>query len=149
MNLALSYLFISTLAKQFQFYKMIFQSNYALVIVELNKVSAKNLKSGIQKTVIATKPFSNNRLLIAEFVEFESALRKVIKGLFPSSLFWPSLAIIYQTNNSEIGQLTSTEKRTFRDAAEFVGARHVYFNSGLLPINNLKDFKIYEAQLER
>ncbi|PIQ16592.1 MAG: hypothetical protein COW67_02145 [Flavobacteriales bacterium CG18_big_fil_WC_8_21_14_2_50_32_9] len=84
----------------------------------------------------AIKPFSNNRLLFADFINGEEFLIATIKELFegkPNSTF----NILIQPMEKIEGGLSSVENRALMDVAEYIGGRNIviYDKTNLLSDN--------------
>lgn len=128
---------------------MLFSKNHVLITVAPNHVMALDLKTGKKITQSASSPFSNERMILAEFLPFEEHLSQILNQLFVTHFFNPQMTMIIQLNADKTYHLSSVEKRAFRDAAEFVGARNMYFNLKNIPITSLIDFENHQHQLER
>ncbi len=89
-----------------------------------NTVLIRDVESKKEIKREAAKPFSNNRLLFADFINGEECLITTIKELFegkPSSTF----NILIQPMEKVEGGLSSVENRALMDVAEHIGGRNI------------------------
>lgn len=107
-----------------------------------NKIEVKSLKTG--KILKRESPinFSSNRLLLADFEVAEQFFRTVISEFSGSKIFTRSLKVAMQPMELIEGGLSPTEKRAFRDSAEFIGAKKVVI---INHTNYLSDEEFEEA----
>ncbi|WP_159038432.1 hypothetical protein [Brumimicrobium mesophilum] len=96
-----------------------------------DRVEIKHLEGGKSLVRLSHQPYSNNRLIIADYEAAEVFLIGVIKELlYPPNLFFDKgLRIILQPVDSEITEISSSESRIYRDFAQQIGAREVYLCS--------------------
>lgn len=89
-----------------------------------NMVLIRDVESKKELKREAIKPFSNNRLLFADFINGEAFLIATIKELFegkPNSTF----NILIQPMEKIEGGLSSVENRALMDVAEYIGGRNI------------------------
>lgn len=104
----------------------IFKSVPLYIILKCNYIKVCRLDNGQCISRKAVKPFSNQRLVIADFQEVENFLKTTIKELISYKRFGPVLKIaIHQLELNE-GGLSSVEKRTLRDCCAHLNAKETY-----------------------
>lgn len=90
-----------------------------------NKLEVKHIQSGREIKKSAVIPFSNDRLLIADFNNAEALFREVNNEMFSSKSFRKSLHVVVQPVDEMIKNISSLENRAYIDFAEFAGASKV------------------------
>lgn len=90
-----------------------------------NKLEVKHIQSGREIKKSAVIPFSNDRLLIADFNNAEALFREVNNEMFSSKSFRKSLHVVVQPVDEMIKNISSVENRAYIDFAEFAGASKV------------------------
>lgn len=90
-----------------------------------NKLEVKHIQSGREIKKSAVIPFSNDRLLIADFDNAEALFRGVNNEMFSSKSFRKSLHVVVQPVDEMIKNISSLENRAYIDFAEFAGASKV------------------------
>ena len=90
-----------------------------------NQMEVKNVDTGKTIKRKAINNFSNDRLLISDFVNAENLMRSLIEEVSSSKFFKPSLKILLQPVDDNIKEITPVEHRTYLDSAEHAGGAHV------------------------
>ena len=89
-----------------------------------------HIEANRERELAATRPFTMTRLLVGQFREAESLLRKGIRELSGGRLFRASpAAVIHPLEMAEDG-LSEVEERVLRELALGAGARSVYIHTG-------------------
>ncbi|MBR9861463.1 hypothetical protein GYB22_12115 [bacterium] len=69
--------------------------------------------------------FSNERLIIADFLNAEKTLKETLKRLIPNSFaIFPHLKVVIQQMEKTEGGLSSVEKRVLKEVCERNGAKY-------------------------
>ena len=100
-----------------------FKSKILYVKVEENTFIIKSIHNGKTVTVKADTPFSNKRLLIAEFTVALKVLTSGIKQLTNTQLFAPTIIMHPLENIDET--LSEVEEKVLKEIALNAGAREV------------------------
>ena len=100
-----------------------FKSKILYVKVKENNFIIKSIHDGKSVTVKADKPFSNKRLLIAEFTVALKVLESGIKQLTNTQLFAPTI-VMHPLENID-DTLSEVEEKVLKEVALNAGARDV------------------------
>lgn len=103
---------ISQLLKPIPFY----------VKVSTNCMDVIRLDNNEQIVRDAVIPFSNDRIVFAQFFEAEALLRAILVDLVGKRAFTPRLKIVVQQMERIEGGLSSVERRAMVDSCEHAGA---------------------------
>lgn len=98
---------------------------YYYVQLRTNELKVKNIQTGKSVTRTALKPFSNSRLIIADFLEAENLLKSMIQEIEPESLFPVQISMLVHVIEQIPDGVSEVEKRVLRDFAEMSGARKI------------------------
>ena len=90
-----------------------------------NRIEVKHIQSGKVITKTAEKPFSNDRLIIANYENAETLLKSIIHELFIKKTFDRPNYILLQPVDKDIVEITPVESRIYVDFAAFSGASKV------------------------
>ena len=107
-----------------------FLANTIYVQVRKNSLRARHIEGRKEREVSAQKPFTTTRLLVGEFQEAQSLLRKVIKEVGSGGLFEVSPVVVMHPIEMVEGGLSEIEERVFRELALGAGARSVFVHVG-------------------
>jgi hypothetical protein len=99
--------------------------NAVYVKVRRNQFRVRNLKSGVEATVLAQTPFTTTRLLVGQFVVAQNTLKEALKQVSKESLFAFSPYIVIHPLEMVEGGLSEIEERIFREVAIGAGASKV------------------------
>lgn len=99
-----------------------FQAKYYYVQWRTNELTVKRLETGETIRRKSNKPFSNDRLLLADFETAEQFLNSIIRELEPRTVFPIQRKMVVHIMERIPGGLSQVEKRAFRDSAEYTGA---------------------------
>ena len=102
-----------------------FKTKYYYVQWRTNELTVKRLQTGTTIRRKSKKPFSNDRLILADFETAEQFLRTIIRELEPRSIIPGQIDMVVHIMEAVPGGLSQVEQRAFRDSAEHVGARGV------------------------
>jgi len=92
----------------------------------VDKIEITDLNTGRSLIKTSSNHFSNERLVVANFQNAETLVRKGLKELLNlRSFLQPSLKIAIQQMERLEGGLSQVEIRVLRDVAEVAGASHV------------------------
>jgi hypothetical protein len=100
-------------------------SSAVYVRVRRNAFRVRDTKSGAEKTVTSSAPFTTNRLLIGQFTAAAQVLKDALKQLLSAGLFTPSPSIVIHPLEMTEGGLSEIEERVFREVAIEAGANKV------------------------
>ena len=90
-----------------------------------NRIEVKDLQSGRIIAKTAEKPFSNERLLIADYEVAESLMKSIIQDLHIAETFERPYYFLLQPIDKDITEITPVESRVYHDFATFSGASKV------------------------
>ena len=109
-------------------FKKITKSPILYVRFKKNEVEIKHIQSGKSISRKATTPFSNNRLLIADFEPAEQFMREVTYELLniKNKFLKPSFKMVFQPVDPVVNTVTPSESRIYIDSAHFAGARYIW-----------------------
>jgi len=92
----------------------------------MNRIEVLQLDNGASAAADADPPFSNERMVLADFFLAEGLLRSVIAQLVGRRAFTPRLNVVLQQLERAEGGLNSVERRALVDSCEHAGAFHVH-----------------------
>ena len=114
-----------------------FNKTPLFIKVYKNEIEIKKLKDFESIKRESNKPFSSERLLIADFHVAEEFIRSLIDELLSDAGFFSSgIVIIIQAMELYEGGLSSVERRTYRDLGEHLGASTTILCDGSETITN-------------
>lgn len=91
-----------------------------------NRFVLKLLEEGATPiTLVASEPFTTQRLLVGQFMAAEGTLKKGFKEIFSGKWFFPSLAVVIHPLEKIEGGLSEVEERVLKELAAGAGARKV------------------------
>lgn len=98
------------------------------MILSPNSVQIKNFETGESISKKAIIPFSNERLIIADFVIAEEFSRSVLDEFLnqKNKIFRRSLKVVLQIRDKEKPIVTNVENRIYQDLVAYVGASHYW-----------------------
>lgn len=105
-----------------------------------NSVLIRDVESKKEIKREAIKPFSNGRLLFADYEQGEELLIQTIKELFAGEPVF-SFNIILQPMEKIEGGLSSVEKRAFIDSMQHIGGKNIIIYD---ETNHLNDGMVLE-----
>jgi actin-like ATPase involved in cell morphogenesis len=114
-----------------------FLANTIYVQVRKNTFRLRHIEGKKEREISAQKPFTTTRLLVGEFQEAESLLRKGIQEIGNGGLFQVSPVVIIHPIEMVEGGLSEVEERVFRELALSSGARSVFVHIGA-PLTDLE-----------
>jgi hypothetical protein len=92
------------------------------VRVSKNKMDVRNLNTKKEVSRISTEKFSNDRLIIADFEQFEKFLRSLLYAVSETDKFLkPALNMLIQPIDDHIKEVSEVELRAYKDSAEHAG----------------------------
>jgi actin-like ATPase involved in cell morphogenesis len=107
-----------------------FLANTIYVQVRKNTFRLRHIEDKKEHEISAQKPFTTTRLLVGQFKEAESLLRKAIQEISNGSLFQVSPVIVIHPIEMVEGGLSEVEERALRELAMSSGARSVFVHIG-------------------
>jgi actin-like ATPase involved in cell morphogenesis len=107
-----------------------FLANTIYVQVRKNTFRLRHIEGKKEREISAQKPFTTTRLLVGQFQEAESLLRKAIQEISNGSLFQVSPVIVIHPIEMVEGGLSEVEERALRELAMSSGARSVFVHIG-------------------
>ena len=121
-----SFKFMSLLTK---FFDKIIKKKLLYVRLSKNSIEIKEVHTGKSISRKALVHYSNERLIIADFLEAEKFFREVIDELLNQKhkTFKKSLSVVLQIVDDQIKSSTVVEQRIYADAFEHAGAAYYWF----------------------
>jgi hypothetical protein len=111
-----------------------------------NHAEIKHIESGNSIAKNALNPYSNDRLIIADFNLAEQFYKDIISELLITthSIFEKGLRIILQPVDLEIKEISDVESRIYQDFAYNIGAREYYLcrHQSILSNEDVLSYKI-------
>jgi actin-like ATPase involved in cell morphogenesis len=107
-----------------------FLANTIYVQVRKNSFRLRHIEGKKEREISAQKPFTTTRLLVGQFQEAESLLRKSIQEISNGGLFQASPVIVIHPIEMVEGGLSEVEERALRELAMGSGARSVFVHIG-------------------
>ena len=98
-------------------------SSTVYVKVRSNQYELRHIEANKSVSVVATSPFTTERLLIGQFTEAEEALSSGLNKLFAGRWFTPKPNIIIHPQEKTEGGLSQIEERVLLEVAAGAGAR--------------------------
>lgn len=90
-----------------------------------DQIRVLNLNNGQSTERSARSPFSNDRLIIADYEKAEEELQAAISEVVESGVIPPALKIVFQIVDDRIHEITPVERRTYLDSCMHAGAKQV------------------------
>lgn len=107
-----------------------FLANTIYVQVRKNAFRLRHIEGKKEREITAQKPFTTTRLLVGQFQEAASLLRKAIQESGNGGLFQVSPVFVIHPVEMVEGGLSEVEERVFRELALSCGARSVFVYVG-------------------
>lgn len=104
---------------------MIFRRIPLYLKIWTNRMDVIRLDNGASLSMDADPPFSNSRIVLANFQEAEAHLKLMIGELVGRGRFTPGLKIVVQQMERCEGGLSTVELRALVDSCEHAGAIRV------------------------
>jgi len=95
-----------------------------------NKITARNVDSGVEVTELANPSFTTQRLLVGDFTAAEFAIKSLLKKVTPAGWFTISPKILIHAMEMTEGGLSQIEERALCEVAKVAGARMVKVCTG-------------------
>lgn len=105
-------------------------ANTVYVQVRKNAFRLRHIESKKERDATAQAPFTTARLLVGQFREAASLLRKAIRELASGGLFQVSPVVVIHPTEMVEGGLSEVEERVFRELALGAGARRAIVHVG-------------------
>ena len=103
----------------------LFQKDIVHIQFYTNKISVRVLNKSLEITATSTTNFSNNRLVLADYVIAENFLIYLLKKLSEQKKISKRLHFCIQIMEKMDGGISSMEKRAFLDLGEHCGGSKV------------------------
>jgi len=100
------------------------------VVVYVRKNAMEVVNATDHKTAVGSAPFTSTRLLVGNFPEAESLLRRLVKEVTAKGLFATKPRMVIQPLEMTEGGLSMVEERVFLELGEGAGARAVKIHLG-------------------
>lgn len=120
-------------------------ANTIYVQVRKNAFRVRHIEGRKEREVPAQKPFTTARLLVGQFQEASSLLRKAIQEIGPGGLFTVSPVVVIHPLEMVEGGLSEVEERLYRELALSTGARTVFVHVGS-PLTDAEVVSISEGK---
>ena len=105
-------------------------ANTIYVQIRKNSIRLRHIEGKKEREIVAQKPFTTTRLLVGQFKDTESLLRKGIQEIGSGGLFQVSPVVVMHPIEMVDGGLSEVEERVYRELALSVGARSVFVHVG-------------------
>lgn len=105
-------------------------ANTIYVQVRKNALRVRHIEQKREREILASKPFTTTRLLVGQFQEAASLLKKGISEIVGPGLFKTSPAAVIHPLEMVEGGLSEVEERVFRELALAAGSRDVVVHIG-------------------
>ena len=105
-------------------------ANTLYVQIRKNAFRLRHIESKTDKDIAAPRPFTTARLLVGQFQEAESLLRKAMGGIGNGGPFRVSPVIVIHPLEMVEGGLSEVEERAYRELAMGAGARKAFVHVG-------------------
>lgn len=102
----------------------LFKPDVVYVRMYHNRIYIKNLKTGLSTSKEAYQAFSNDRLIISNFINAEKLLKELLNETCSKRNV--ACTMLIQPISESIKEYSEVELRTFRDSAEHAHAKEVY-----------------------
>lgn len=102
-----------------------FFSTTVYIRVRVNSLRIRHIEARKEIEVVATEPFSHERVLIGSFARAVNTLKAGMKRVFEPSLFRTSPLVVIHPLEKLEGGLTEVEERVLKEMALSAGARGV------------------------
>lgn len=90
-----------------------------------NRVIIRDVNTKVTVDRKSLEPFSNSRLLLADFTIAEKFIREILVELHGKRMFKKALAVLIQPMEKTEGGLSQVEKVSFNDLALHIGGKYV------------------------
>ncbi|MBK8228255.1 MAG: rod shape-determining protein [Flavobacteriales bacterium] len=104
----------------------LFKTIPLFVRFRINRIEVTRLDDGASVAADAAPPFSNERIVLADFFVAEGLLKYLITQLIGKRTFSPRIKMVVQQMDRAEGGLSSVERRALIDSCEHAGAFHVH-----------------------
>ena len=115
---------------------MLFSSRTYYIRITKWLLEIRNVDTDARLSKKVSEDFSNDRMLLADFDSFKNQLRDLVEEFEGKHLFLPQRTIIFHPIEDSISEFSSVEKRSFRDACEYAGAKEIYMVFGEQDLSN-------------
>jgi len=121
---------------------MIFKKEIYYVRMHVDKIEIRKIGDFNTQDFYPKGNYSNDRLLIADYITAEHELRLALDELKERKAFFRYLIIIFQPMHKNISDYSHVERRAFLDSCDKAGAKEVYLYLGN---ENLSDDTIHDS----
>ena len=105
---------------------MILKRDIHYIRIKIDKIEIRNLRRSKSIMSVPKLKYHNDRLLIANFFNAESEIRKCLEELNGKPLFSRPTTIIFQPLHPSISNYSQVELASFRDICAHSGASKVF-----------------------
>jgi hypothetical protein len=109
-------------------FKNLFKNNLVYILLYKNRVKIYRLDSGKSIDKTASIPFSNSRILWADYNQGETFVKKLINDLFIDDhfSFQPVLKVLIHQIEMTEGGISQVEKRALLDSSKHFNSKETY-----------------------
>ena len=100
------------------------------VRISKNRIHLRDISSRQEITVTPDSPFTTARLLVGEFVPYESGLKKRLAQLVKKGIFRPAPTLVVHATEMNQGGLCELERRVLQEGALGMGAKKAVVYEG-------------------
>lgn len=111
--------------------------NFIYIKLYENRVIVRDVNTKVTIDRKSLEPFSNTRLLLADFTIAEKFLREILNEMYGKRMFQKALAVLIQPMEKTEGGLSEVEKVSFNDLALHIGGRYVKIEENKLNIDDV------------
>ena len=105
-----------------------FKTHTLYIRLLTNKVTIRSIEKDITIEREAVNPFSNQRMVLADFLNAEEFIRQIINEMYNHKRYIPSFKVIIQPIEKIEGGISPVEERSFNDLAMHIGAKYVFIH---------------------
>jgi rod shape-determining protein MreB len=105
-------------------------ANTLYVQIRKNAFRLRHIESKTDQEIAAPRSFTTTRLLVGQFQEAESLLKKAMRGMGGAGLLKASPVVVIHPMEMVEGGLSEVEERAYRELAMGAGARKVFVHVG-------------------
>jgi rod shape-determining protein MreB len=102
-----------------------------------NRVIIRDVNTQVNIDRKSLEPFSNSRLLLADFTIAEKFIREILNELYGKRMFQKALAVLIQPMEKTEGGLSQVEKVSFNDLVMHIGGKYVKIEENKLNIDDV------------
>lgn len=110
--------------------------NYIYIRLYENRAIIRDVNTQVSIDRISVEPFSNSRLLLADFTNAEKFIREILNEIHGKKMFQKTLAVLIQPMEKTEGGLSQVEIVSFNDLAMQIGGKYVKIEENKIKIED-------------